>query len=162
IPRRRGLRVEPYLAANLNRYEALLEAHAGASGGMSSLLAGASRLARLSVPARFPRGIALPDVAARVAGPTLPAYLLRVLRRAQAARLRRLYFISRDGQILHEIARRIAPRLRVDLELRYLYGSRQAWHLPGVTKPDAKQLEWAMDQTDDLTVGDVLSRVGLS
>lgn len=162
IAKRRGLRVEPFLAANLNRYETRLENHAKATGGLSSLLAGASRLARLSVPADQPREIALREVAAGVAAPTLTAYVLWLLRRAQAAKLQRLYFISRDGQILHEIARRLAPKMRADIELRYLYGSRQAWHLPGVTKLDARQIEWVMDKTDRLTVGDVLSRVGLT
>ena len=162
IAKRRGLRVQPYLAANLNRYEALLENHANASNGLSSVLAGASRLARLTVSAHLPREIALRDVAAGVAAPTLTAYVLWLLRRARAAKLHRLYFVARDGQILHAIARKLAPKLRMDLELRYLYGSRQAWHLPGVTKLDARQIEWVMDKTDRLTVGDVLARVGLT
>ena len=50
----------------------------------------------------------------------------------------------------------------MDLELRYLYGSRQAWHLPGVTKLDQRQIEWVLDKTDRLTVGDCLARVGLT
>ena len=57
----------------------------------------------------------------------LVSYAAWILRDAARRGLARVYFLARDGQVLFEIARRLAPRLGLDLECRYLYASRQAW-----------------------------------
>src|SRR5262249_20737519 len=103
-----GLGVQPFLEGNLNRYEAILEAHSWATEGLASAMAGRSRLARLSVPVAQPKEVARREVAAGVAGPALVSYTLWILHRAEELGLKHLYFLSRDGQILLEIARRLA------------------------------------------------------
>lgn len=110
----------------LNRYEKALVKQSYATGGLSSLFAGASRLARLSTDARTERDRVLSQVAAGVMAPTVVAWVLWIMHRAVADGCRRLYFISRDGQILVEIARRLEVHLKTGIELRYLYGSRRA------------------------------------
>lgn len=119
----------------LTRYERALEQWSSATGGLTSALAGASRLARVGQPTDSARDRTLVDVSAGVVGPVLTAWVIWVLRAADAAGLRRLYFLSRDGQVLLDLARRLQPRLRTQLELRYLHGSRQAWLLAGVDDP---------------------------
>jgi predicted HAD superfamily hydrolase len=156
-----GLRVEPFLAGNLNSFEELLEAHAWATVGLASAMAGASRLARLSVPVQNAREDAIREVAAGVAAPTLVGFVLWVLRRAHERGLKRLYFLSRDGQVLLGIARRLAPALHLDCELRYLYGSRQAWNLAAMSAASDDALAWIWDTTDFLSVQSLLARVGL-
>jgi FMN phosphatase YigB (HAD superfamily) len=158
---RTGLGADPYLDANLNRYEALLEAHAETSEGLSSALAGASRLARLSVVAATPKEAMLRDVTAGVAAPTLVGFMLWILQRAQQLGLQRLYFLSRDGQVLLAVARRLAQKLNLSCELRYLYGSRQAWNLPAIRQGSDEELAWIWDRTDVLSVKSLLARVGL-
>jgi hypothetical protein len=104
----------------------------------------------------------LRDVAAGVAGPVLVGYVLWILQRARRLGLRRLFFLSREGEILLGIARRLVPRLGLDCELTYLYGSRQAWHLPSIGAFDAAMREWLLMRHDFLSVTQLLRRVGLT
>jgi FMN phosphatase YigB (HAD superfamily) len=153
-----GLTADLLTDARLNRYEEILERHATASEGLSSAMAGASKLARLQVPAHTPRERAIRDVAAGVAAPVLVGYLLWVLRRAREQGLKRLYFVSRDGQVLLAIAKRLAPKLDFPCELRYLYGSRLSWARPAMRSTD-EQWIWADEEP---SVRHVLGRLGIS
>ena len=139
-----------------------MEAAVNSTGGLSSLMAGASRLTRLSLPAANEAQRTLRDVSAGVMAPTLTGYVIWVLRRAQARALRRLYFMSRDGQILLEIARRVSPKLGIECELRYLYSSRQSWHLPSIITLDDAGLEWLFMKYDFLSIESLLFRVGIT
>jgi FMN phosphatase YigB (HAD superfamily) len=157
-----GLRVTPFLDANPNRYEQILESHAWATEGLSSVMAGASRRARLTVAAPSAKRAALRDIAASVIAPTLVGYVLWILRRAQQLGLQRLYFMSRDGQILLEIARRLVGKLHLSCELRYLYGSRRSWLLPAITSINAEQLSFLHSFSPSPTVRHLLSRVDIA
>ncbi len=159
---RTGLRVEHFTDADLNDFEALLERHTWTTEGLASVMAGAARLARLSVPVVNSREAVLRDVAAGVAAPTLTGFVLWVLHRAQQLGLKRVFFLSRDGQVLLHIAQPLAERLGVSCELRYLFGSRQSWNLASVTSVSAQELAWIWDTTDFLSVTTLLARVGLS
>ena len=121
-----GWKVKKLPEGNLSRYEQALVAQSFATGGVSSLLAGASRLARISTEPQSEREQVLREVAAGVMAPTLTAWMLWTLHRAAAKGCRRLYFISRDGQVLLKIAQQLESVLHTGLELRYLYGSRRA------------------------------------
>jgi FMN phosphatase YigB (HAD superfamily) len=159
--RRHGLHVVPFLGANPNRYEAALETFSSATEGLASALAGASRASRLREPATTPNEEALRDVAAGVMSPTLVGYALWILHRAQQLGLKRLYFLARDGQIVLAIARRLAARLGLACDLRYLHASRQAWNLPAMESGSREDLNWIWDSTDRLTVTSLLARVAL-
>ena len=161
-PRSAGLIAKSFEEGNLNRYEEILESQRWATEGFSSFLAGASRLARLSVEAADPREQALRGMAAGVMGPTLVGYVLWILRRTLQLGLERLYFISRDGQVLLEIAHVLADRLGLEAcELRYLYGSRQAWLLPALREIGAAERAWILAPTGFLSVESLLARVGI-
>ncbi|MBW4647073.1 MAG: hypothetical protein KME23_29515 [Goleter apudmare HA4340-LM2] len=161
-----GLKVRPFLNAKLNRYEKILDSYRWSTEGLSSAMAGASRLARLTVPALSSRQEAQRDVAAGVIAPLLVSFTLWVLGRAQKLGLKRLYFVSRDGQILLEIARRLIKKLDFDCELRYLYGSRCAWLLPSITSVDEEHLNgifWSSATVDSpLSVHTMLSRLNIN
>jgi hypothetical protein len=75
-----------------------------------------------------------------------------------------VYCISRDGQVLRDVAERLAARLRLDLRFGYLYGSRQAWLLPTLTDPSPENLRWFVQRidVDDLTPRVLLGRFGLA
>ncbi|MGE5261945.1 MAG: HAD family hydrolase [Acidobacteriota bacterium] len=156
-----GLAVSPFLQANPNRYEQLLEAQAWVTEGKSSVMAGASRLARLTVPLASPRDAALCEVAAGVAAPTLTGFALWLLQRAQALGLARLYFISRDGQVLLDVARRLIRSMGLSIQACYLYGSRQAWNLAATVDGSEEELAWIWDSTDFLSVTSLLNRIGI-
>ena len=59
--------------------------------------------------------------------------LLWTLEVAQKEGLRELFFVARDGQLLCDVARELAPKVGYKGKLSYIYGSRQAWALAGIT-----------------------------
>jgi hypothetical protein len=147
----------------LTRYEASLEAYGEATDGLTSLFAGSSRAARLKIAERGCGQAAIVSVACGVFAPLLMSFVIWVLRKAKEDNLKRLYFVSRDGELPRRVAATVAPKLGYDCELRYLYGSRQAWHLPAVTHFDELFRDWfSVVAHSDLTVRDVLMRVGVT
>ena len=119
---------------NLNRFESELESWSFDTDGLTSLLAGASRLARVEIGTRDDHEKALRDVSAGVVAPFVIGNVLWVLNRAIEDDIKKIYFIARDGQVLLDVARELAPKVGYSGELRYLYGSRQAWALPGMVE----------------------------
>jgi FMN phosphatase YigB (HAD superfamily) len=163
-----GIETLHFQEGNLNRYEQILESHSRATEGLTSAMAGASRLVRLQVPVSSKCEQALRDIAAGVVAPTLVGYVLWIILQAKKMSLKRLYFISRDGQILLEIARRLAKRLDIDCELRYIYGSRLSWNLPALASLDEDQAfemlkrpSWMLDTTSPLSLRDFWMRINI-
>jgi len=127
VPRGQGIATEICQDAALNRYEQI------ACGPCEhelwrSLVAGAMRRARLANPETDPPRRVIWDTGCDVVGPLLFGFVHWCLAQAVERGLRRLYFVARDGQLLHRIAERLAPAWGFDIECRYLHGSRQAWH----------------------------------
>lgn len=60
-------------------------------------------------------------------GPVLSSYIDWLLRECQQMDINRLYFISRDGYILKQIADAIIENKRLSIYTQYIYGSRKAW-----------------------------------
>ncbi len=156
-----GFQTRHHAVGNLQPDEELLERHRIATGGLVSVLAGASRLARLSAHELRARDAVIRDVAATVAGPTLIAYVLWVLTEASRQGLHRLYFLAREGQVLLEIARRLAPKLGCDIELRYLHVSRQSLNLAAVHEISFDELGWALTNVETNSVRTLLQRLGI-
>jgi FMN phosphatase YigB (HAD superfamily) len=156
-----GLKTELFLDGNLNRWERILEDHAWRTEGLTSVMAGASRLARLNVPVSTAKQQALRNVAAGVIAPTLTGFVLWLLARTQQLGLKRLYFVARDGQILIDMARRLAAKLNVQCDLRYLYMSRQALNLYGMIENDEELSSWIWDNTPYLSVRSFLARISV-
>lgn len=140
-----GVHTIQFKDTNLTRYEcAILEG--GKQNNTSyiwQVVAGASRVARLTIVIGE-REKALQTLGANVAGPLLVPYVIWVLKQANVLNIKRLYFLSRDGQILLEIALRLNEVLGIETDLRYLYGSRQAWHLPAMLEIGEKELSWLL------------------
>ncbi|MDD5218371.1 MAG: hypothetical protein PHN49_02405 [Candidatus Omnitrophica bacterium] len=143
---------------NLNRYERILEAFSSTTQGLASIMAGVSRQARISVPASSKKQELIRDVAASVAAPLLVSYVLWVLQYAKINQLRRLYFLARDGHILLKIAAILIRKLNLSIELKYLYGSRQAWYLPSLEVLDEKELEVIFAPSSIMTIKDLFAR----
>jgi hypothetical protein len=153
-PNRKGFKSFHLSDARLNRYESTLADGVWGTSGLSAAMAGASKFARLSlaaVPSCADRQ-ALVDVAAGVASPILVGYVLWILRRAQARGLTRLYFLSRDGQVLFEIARILTARLGISIEPRYLYVSRLSTNLAGTFEANDEELSWVLRDALNATV----------
>jgi FMN phosphatase YigB (HAD superfamily) len=169
IDTQRARKVQLFRESNLNRYEQILENHSRATEGLSSAMAGASRLARLQILVSSSYEKAVRDVSAGVVAPTLVSFVTWILLQAKQMGLKRLYFVSRDGQILLEIARRLIGKLGIDCELRYIYGSRLSWNLPAINSLSKKQAlqmlkraSWILEAKSDLSIQDFFARVHIT
>lgn len=159
--REAGFEAELLASGNLNRYERLMEDHRWSTGGLSSAFAGASRLSRVT-GGDGDRTSVLAAVTAGVAGPMLAAFVLWLLRRAEQRGLQRLYFLSREGQILHRLTQILATATGSEIETRYLYVSRQSLNLAAVEQATPEEIAWTLTHSDVNTVRNLLRRVGLS
>jgi predicted HAD superfamily hydrolase len=72
-----------------------------------------------------------------------------------------LYFVARDGQILYEVAARIREAVGCDIELCYLYGSRQAWHLPAVAEITERETHWITVKDPFLSLRLIATRLSM-
>jgi hypothetical protein len=76
--------------------------------------------------------------------------------------IRRLYFVSRDGQILFEIAKRLNAKRNTDLELKYLYGSRQAWHFAALKEFGPREFHWLLMNGPCFSIRNLLGRLRIT
>ena len=157
-----GIHAVHFKKAKLSRYEnAILGETQSLQSYEWQLLAGASRVARLASNEKDNSQFTLHCLGASIVGPIFLGFVLWLLRKAKACKMQRLYFISRDGQIFLELAKRIDKRLDLKLDLRYLYGSRQAWHLPSVTELGEREFEWLLEADPTVSIRVFSNRAGL-
>lgn len=160
VVQRLGIGAAPFFDARLSRYERILLAAGEEEGWIRSHIAGVSRVARLMAGTRTDDGgfPVIPELTAGVVAPLLTCFVAWVIREANRTGVERLYFVSRDGDILLQIVRELEKRMPVP-ECRYLYGSRQAWLLPAITSVDRSDLYWILDESPTLI--DLLSKLSL-
>lgn len=129
----------------------------------SSLIAGAARSARLSTNVSDDeRSSHIWAVSTSVVGPLLMGYVIWVLTDAAERGVRRLFFLSRDGQILAKIAREVVMHLGLDIECVYLFASRQAWFVPSVREVTTEELRRVLPLEESKTPRDCFQFLGLS
>lgn len=141
IPQKLGIKTTRFTSIQPTRYEEKAFNETIAPIEIRSQIAGISRAVRLQEidPGKNNREIV--TIAANVIAPLLTSYVTWVLEDAKERGIERLYFVSRDGQILLKIAQQLSYHYP-SIELRYLYGSRQAWFLPSITEVNRKYLDW--------------------
>jgi hypothetical protein len=146
--------------ADPTRYERILSG-CRSGGGLGRRLGEASQAARSAIPVATERAAAIRDVAAGVAAPALAGCVLWMLAEARERGLGRLRFLSRDGQVLYELARRLAPDLGVDLDLEYVYSSRLTWSLAATDPARLADAAWLFNSFVKSNAADVCVRLGL-
>jgi len=144
-----------------SRYEQIMTDPARGFGEIGHAYAVASRAARHAIPAESESDRAIRDVAAGVAGPTLVAYVLWVLRDAEARGIRRLRFLSRDGQAPYLIATRLAARLGSTMDLEYVYSSRITWSLAASDPARLSWYDWLFSSFMKSNAADLCRRLGI-
>lgn len=147
----------------LNRYERMLVSSKteDSSWLQWQLLAGASRLARLQCDCDSDKRLLdLHAVGANIAGPILFGFVLWLFDEAEKKNLDKLYFLARDGQVLFEIAQILNQYRNNKFTLKYLYSSRQAWHLPAVTELGLREIEWITEKYPYITLRILALRIG--
>ena len=143
------------------RYEQTMAAHSVRSGDLAARFARASRAARTAVGVTSEHETAIRDVAAGVAAPALIAFVIWMQEQSRQRGLRRLRFLSRDGQVIYELTRRLAPLIGTGLDLEYVYSSRLTWSL-AATQPDRlAEAPWLFNSFIKSNATDVCARLGL-
>jgi hypothetical protein len=145
----------------MTRYEDLLRSWGGPAVDLASAMGKASVASRQQVAALSDHEAAIRDVAAGVAAPALVGYVLWLLNHAENLGLQRLCFLSRDAQVFYEIAQRLAPRLGVATELRYVHCSRRTWNLAAADVSDLSRQDWLFNSFMRSNAADVCARLGL-
>ena len=158
--KRLGITTRHFDKAHLSSNELKIISH-GCSRFTTLTLAALSRKSRLTAPASGNQ--APPDcdnLLHSTISPFLLAFVKWVLDEARKAGTNRLYFVARDGQILHKIASEL---IRDDdsIELRYLYGSRKAWLAPSHHSRLHGLGASSSNTCQKNTYPDMLSRMGL-
>ena len=121
--------LQPAGANGATRYEKIMQAASARPGDLPGRFALASRAARAEVTVASGHEAMIRDVAAGVAAPALAAFAIWLLEESRRHGLRRLRFLSRDGQVLYELTRRLASAEGGAPDLEYVYTSRLTWSL---------------------------------
>lgn len=158
---RHGIRTRHFMNARLSRYEQAIAGSRLPRPTGKSFLAAFSRRTRLALensPVAY-RKCPLDEVIHSVIAPFLLSYVQWVLDDAAKRGIQRLYFVARDGEILHKIAKELNT---YDIELRYLYGSRRAWLPPSITPDTPEWKRLLVVSGNPSTPHDITSRAGLN
>ena len=142
------------------RYEQIFHSHNKSSGGLSTLMGAAVNSARPRINVRSEHEEVLRDIALNVIAPMQVSYVLWILRRVEELKINRLYFLSRDGQLLFRIARQLIKAFKVDCDLRYFLGSRQTLNRVTGYKSYGSWL-W-LNVTEQTTIQNLLNRIGMN
>ena len=170
-----GFRAEHLTTATANRYEDILEKYSDATGGFSSLLAGAGRQTRMSpldTSILPPKDATeqIRTVATGVAAPVMLAFVLWTLQRCREEGITRAYFLTRDGELPFEIASRLPATLTDGIELRMLGVGRSAIALPAACVVDYDKwltagfshASFLSQHADEVEAESLLRRAGLA
>ena len=163
MARTAGWKAAIFRPTDPNRYETpKAEARTNSARLAQSLFHGIRRKLRLLNSAETEKDRIIFETTVDVAGPLIIAYTAWCLLQAVERGISRLYFLSRDGEILHQIAERLNERSKHPVELRYLYVSRQSLLLPALGESLKDELSWILAPTAVLTVRIALRRVEIA
>ena len=147
---------------DVSKYERIMLDRAKESDGLAAAFASASSAARSKYEAVSTRDEVIRDVAAGVAGPALIGYVRWILARARELGLERLRFLSRDGQVLYLLAKRIAERTGETIDLEYVYSSRITWSLAASDSTRLSQFDWIFSSFMKSNAWDLCERLGVN
>jgi len=158
IPSKKGIKTEHYRRIEPNTTERLWYSRPG----HGRFIAGVMRAARLASP-KFEDGNLQPewDIFSQIISPVLVRFVDWVINQSLSKDIQKIYFLSRDGQILQRIAQSLCNARKLELNCEYLYVSRQALHLPGHIAISESET-WILDNTSHLSLKIVAERIGVS
>lgn len=97
-----------------------------------------------------------------ITAPVLFSYITWVLSEAEKAQVKTLYFLARDGYVMHKIANIICEKNNIDIECKYLYCSRFSLRIPSYHIIGSEAYKLIFNGGYKITPNIVLSRVGLT
>ena len=97
------------------------------------------------------------QIYSQILAPLLVAFVEWVFKESKSRQVKKLFFLARDGQIFYKIADEFLRHQKNDIEIVYLYASRQALHLPGFITIDEAET-WILDNTSYLSLDVIADR----
>ncbi|HRE46180.1 MAG TPA: HAD-IA family hydrolase [Aggregatilineales bacterium] len=97
----------------------------------------------------------------RCAGLLYYGFAVWLLRRVQEDKVRRLFFLSRDGYILRQAFQLVVAAAGVDLPSTYLYASRRALNVPAIHDLSRDDLDFLVGGLGNVPLRMYLTRIGL-
>lgn len=162
MPETLGIAARHFQAAALTSHERAIAGHKVSTSIQSSTVAAFSRQSRLAAEREDGDApMPLDDAIHAYITPLLISYVAWVLEQAHEAGIKRLYFVARDGEVMHKIASRLQGSNQ-SIELRYLYGSRRAWLMPSIIRTSSTWKKLIATPGQSNARSDVLARIGLS
>jgi predicted HAD superfamily hydrolase len=154
VPSKKGIRTT-VIGTGLNKYEFAWnnQAYALVQPFDVYLMSGISKSIRLANKYDVHDNIVLNAIA-----PLFVPFVSWLLRDARKRGLRKLYFLARDGYVLHKIALVLGVHYP-EIELHYLYGSRRAFYLAGVKDASREELKWIFPAVLGKTPKQMLRRI---
>lgn len=152
MPERMGARSELYSGYTFSRYEKELLLNHGKDYAVQAVLGTVKNVIGKWDTAEGQIGVSL-------GGPVLYGYVLWVLQEALRQGIRTLFFVARDGYLLKKIADVIIKEQKLNLQTRYLYGSRYAWRVPVVSLNEDDFRNWLLNIVNFATFDEVIEHL---
>ena len=102
------------------------------------------------------------NVTISVIAPLLCAYVTWVIREAENTGKKRLYFFARDGYYMKKVAEIFCKEWKLDIECRYLYGSRYIWRGAVYHQNIEEALDYIMLGGLEVNFQKIMQRAGLA
>lgn len=154
VPAAKGVKTT-LVTTGLNKYEHAWNSQAFAVNQPYDvyLMSGIAKSVRLSHSSSVHNDIILDAIA-----PMFVPFVSWIFRDARQRGIKKLYFLARDGYVLHEIAKILGVNYP-EIELHYLYGSRRAFYLAGVKHASIDELNWIFPPVVGKTPRQMLKRI---
>jgi hypothetical protein len=144
---------EGILEIKSSRFEKILEDFIWETGGLSSAMAGASKIARITYKVDSLQEKVLRDIASGLIAPTLVSYVLWVLKRANILNLKKLIFFNNNGQLLFQVAEILKLRLKIEVELKLISSIENIKDIDIQNEPETSILEKEkLDKSDKYAI----------
>jgi len=163
IPARKGIPSVHYTRSQPSRYEKALYSCHLIPYELRAVLAGSMKAVRLSKYYTNLNYQIIHEVTSDVIAPFIFLYVHWVLEKAINQGIEKLYFLARDGQILHHVAKVINKKIfDRNIQLKYLYVSRKALFLPSIYEETFDEVfDWMIDYSSNLSIDRICERFQL-
>lgn len=144
------------------RYETILD-RSVLPRSHATVLAGTSRALRLTYKPRSQVEEVVAEVAVGLVAPMAFLFVWWALCLACKQKVQRIYFLARDGEIFFKIAKVLVNTWHLDIEVRYLYCSRESLLVPSFDKVGLFEKNWIIwGYQGNISIGKICARLGLT
>lgn len=164
MPKKIGIEAVHFNSSKINNFERLISFDKNDHSKIGcQALAGASRAGRLCFD-RSSLGLErdLFVLGANVVGPILFGYVFWILQMCEILKIKRLYFQSRDGQILLLIAKVLINKLSLDIQPSYLYVSRLSTNICNLKADQLSDCSWLTAPNSIISIRVLAGRLNIN